>query len=63
MLNNHFDLKYETTYKGPFKITQWQKNGTVTLQYDAIRIRHNIRCIKPYTSDKNIESIIAENYV
>ena len=38
-------------------ITQCWTNGTVTLQCGAIEIRHNIRCIKPYTFDTNVEDI------
>ena len=31
-LDNNYALKYDTTYKGPFEITQCFTNGTVTLQ-------------------------------
>ena len=61
MLNNHAAQKYETAYKGPFLITQCYTNGTVKLQYGLTQIRYNIRWIKPYTSDKNIEDITPEN--
>ena len=33
----------------------------VTLQCGAIKIRHNIRRIKPYTADKNVKDITTEN--
>ena len=36
-------------------ITQFFTNGTVTLQYDATEIRHNIRRIEPYKSDTKVE--------
>ena len=57
MLVNNNALRYEMTYKGPFEITQCCTNGTVLLQYDVIKIRYNIHCIKPYTSDKNVIDI------
>ena len=57
MLNNHAVYKYEIPYKGPFVITQYFINGTVTLQYGSTKIRYNILWIKPYTSDTNIEDI------
>ena len=57
MLNNHSAYKYETPYKGPFSIARCWTNGTVILKYDAIKIRHNIRRIKPYTSDISFEDI------
>ena len=43
MLNNRSAYKYETSFKGPFVITQCWTNGTVTRQYGAIKIVHNIR--------------------
>ena len=51
------------TYKGPFVITQFWNNGTVTLQYGPTKIRYNVRWIKPYTSDTNVEDISIEKYV
>ena len=63
MLNNHTALKYKTTYKGPFVINQCWTNDTVTLKYCAKKIRYNIRCIKPYKYDTNIEDITTENYL
>ena len=33
----------------------------VTLQYDAIKIRHNIRRIKPYKPDTRVEDINPKN--
>ena len=55
MLTNHTVYIYETLYKGPFVITQCFTNGTVNLQCDAIKIKYNIRCIKPYKSDTKVE--------
>ena len=57
MLNNHAEYKYETTYKGPFMITQCYTNGEFVLHYGVKKIRYNIRRIKPYTSDANIKDI------
>ena len=57
MINNHSAYKYEITYKGTFFITQCWTNGTVTIQYGAIKIRHNIHPIKPYKYDTNVEYI------
>ena len=57
MLNNNFDLRYETPYNVPFDIMQCYTNIMVTLQCGAIKIRYNIRFIKPYTSDTNVEYI------
>ena len=61
MLDNHVAYKYETPYKGPFMITQCGTNGTVTVQYNAIKIGYNILCIKPYKSNTNAEDIITGN--
>ena len=44
-------------YNKPFDKTQCWTNVTVILQCGAIKIRHNIRCINPYTSDTNVEDI------
>ena len=44
-------------------ITQCWTNGTVTLQYGATKISHNILRIKLYTSDTNVEDIIDEIYI
>ena len=60
MLNNHAEYKYETLHKGPFVITRFWTNGTVTMQYRPIKIRHNIRRIKPYKSDTNVEDITSK---
>ena len=54
MLNDHASYRYETAYKGPFMITHCWTSGTVTLKCGVIKIKHNIRRIKPYTSDTNI---------
>ena len=47
--------------KEPFVITQFLTNGTVTLQYGTIQIRHNIHWIKPYKPDTNVKGIYPEN--
>ena len=57
MLVNNASHKYKTPYTGQFLITQCWINVTVTLQCGAIKIRNNICCIKPYTSDTNVEDI------
>ena len=36
-------------------ITQCFTNGIVNLQYGAIKIKYNIRRIKPYKSDTKVE--------
>ena len=61
MLTNHAAYKYEIPYKGPFVITRCFTNGTVNLRYGPIQIRHNIRQIKPYKSDTNVEDIKIKN--
>ena len=63
MLTNNGAYKYKTTYNKPFVIMQCFDNDTVTLKCGAIQIRHNISCIKPYTSDTNVENINLEKYV
>ena len=55
MLTTHTAYKYKTPYKGPFVITQCFTNVTVNLQCGAIKIRYNIRRIKPYKSDTKVE--------
>ena len=57
MLVNNADLKYKTPPKGLFQITQCWNNGIVSLQCGAVKIGYNIRHIKPYTSDTNVEDI------
>ena len=61
MINNHAAYKYETPYNGPFLIKQCWINGTIALQYGATKIRCNIRCIKTYKSDTNVEDVTTEN--
>ena len=61
MLNNNAACKYENPYKGPFGITRCGINRPVTLQYGIKRISNNLRWIKLYTSDTNIEDITTEN--
>ena len=55
MLTNHTAYKYETPYKGPVAITQCFTNGTVNFQYGVIKIKYNIRRIKPYKFDTKVE--------
>ena len=42
-------------------ITRCFTNGTVNLQYGPTKIRYNIRRIKPYKYDTNVEDINPEN--
>ena len=42
--------KYETPYRGPYKIVQTWKNGTVALRMGAVTMRLNICNIKPYNN-------------
>ena len=42
--------KYETPYRGPYKIVQTWTNGTTTLRMGAVTMRINIRNIKPYNT-------------
>ena len=51
----------ETPYKGTFMINPCWTNGTVTLQYGLIQIKHNIRRIKPYKSGTKVKDINPEN--
>ena len=55
MLTNHTAHKYETPYKGPFVITLFFTNSTVTLKCGASENRHNICHIKPYKSDTKVK--------
>ena len=57
MLVNNYAQKYETPYNGQFLIMQRWANITVTLQCGAIKIRHNICHIKPYTYNTNVKDI------
>ena len=61
MINNHAAYKYKTPYKGTFVIKRCFTNGMVKLQYGATEIRYNIRRIKPYKYDTNVEYINPEN--
>ena len=63
IFTNNAAQKYETPYKVPFVITQCYINGMVTFQCGPKTIGHSIRCIKPYTSDTNVEDINIEKYV
>ena len=42
--------KYKTPYRGPYKIVQTWKNGTVTLRMGAVTMRINICNIKLYNT-------------
>ena len=42
-------------------ITQYFTNVTVNLQCGVIQIKYNIRHIKPYKSDTNVEDISSKN--
>ena len=57
MLINNYAYKYEMPYYGPFVITWCWINGMFTLRWGAIKIRHDIHRINPYTSDTNVEDI------
>ena len=61
MLTNNAAYNFETQYNGPFLITRCCNNGKVTVKCGAVQIRHNIRRIKPYTSDTNVEDINPKN--
>ena len=61
MLNNHAAYKYETPYKGPFVIKRCLPMGTVNLQYGLTKIRYNIRHIRSYKSDLNVEDVNPKN--
>ena len=55
MLTDHTAKKYETPYKGPFLISHYFTTITVNLQCGPIKIKYNIRPIKPYKSDNKVE--------
>ena len=61
MLNNNYEYKHEIQYNETFVITNCCNNGMFTLQCGEMIIRNNIRWIKPYTSDTNVEDINIEN--
>ena len=48
MVRRENDFKYETIFKGPYKIVQIWTNRTVTLQMKAVIDRLKNRHIKPY---------------
>ena len=62
IFNNHASYKYEIPYMGQLGIMQCWNNDTANLQYGATKIGYNIRRIKPYKSDTNIEDFTAENF-
>ena len=57
MLTNNSSFKNETLYNGQFEITKCWTNGKVALYLCAIKIRYNIRQIKPCIFYANIEDI------
>ena len=57
MLNDHSAYIYETPYNELFVIMQCWTNGTVTLQFGAMKIWYNIRHINPHTFYTNVEDI------
>ena len=60
MVNKNAAIRYETSYKGPFVITQFWTNDKVTINCAAIKIRYNTHHIKPYTYDANVDNINPE---
>ena len=61
MLHKHTAYKYEMLYKGPFVITRCFTNSTVNLYCGSMQIKSNIRHIKTYKSDTNVENINPKN--
>ena len=61
MIINNAAYKYEMPYNGQFEITQFWTDGTVTLQFGVIKVRHIICRIKIYTPGTNVEDINIEN--
>ena len=57
MIDNHVAYIYETSYRGPFLITQCCTNGTITLQCGAKIIGCNIHPVKSHTSDTSVEDV------
>ena len=61
MLLTNYAYKYETPHNRPFVIRQFWTNDAVISQYGAIKIMQNIRPIKSYTYDTNVEDIKFSN--
>ena len=61
MLTKRTAYKYETPYTGTFVITRCFTNGTVNLQCGPTKIGYNIRQIKPYKSDTEVEDYNSKN--
>ena len=61
MITDKAAYKYEMPYNRPSVITHCWTNVTVTLQCGLIKIRHNIRRIKPYKSRTKVEYMNPEN--
>ena len=49
------------TFMGPSMIRRCWNNGTITLNYSLTKNRYNIRWIKTYRSDTNVEDIKSES--
>jgi hypothetical protein len=54
MMEDHRANKYETPYKGPYRITKVNTNGTVRLMMGAVTDTVNIRRIHPYRTSSSI---------
>ena len=50
MTRTKLAYKYETPFKGPYEKFQTQTNRTVTLQMVAVKMRINIRNMRPYNN-------------
>ena len=56
-------VQYQSATQGPFLINKFWINFTVSLQSGVTKNRYNIRHIRPYTYDTNIEDINTEKYL
>ena len=61
IINKHTAYKYETPHTCPFVVTRCSNNGMINLQCVAMKIKYNIRRIKPYKSDVSVEDINPKN--
>ena len=57
ILNNKSTKKCDTPYAFLFEITQCYTNETVPLKMGAMKIRYNIRHIKTYNMETDVENI------
>ena len=55
MFTNHTAYKYETSYTGPFVITQYFTNVTENFKYGGTQIKYNIRLTIPKKLDSKVE--------